>query len=357
MKKVLLTTTAVVFTAGFVSAGDMSMSGAIKLTYGSFGTGSVAGAAVDDFNSEADVDVAATSSGGNISMTGTLELDESGTAAGPVTVSSGGLVFTYDRNDLGALAVAPLAATAGISTGGDGESDNYGDYSVAFSAGGIGVSYTKDQETSDNAMSVTYAAGALTLSLATIDETNGPTSTYKAAVALNAAAAIPASAASGLGYKPAVGAAGDKKTTIGATYVTGPYTIALSGDDGDGAAQDWDASVAMANGDTTITVATDETSMVSVGIGYTNGAMSLSARQEFNNPTVAGVKVEDETEITLSYTEGALTFSAASDSGQSGHFGDEAEMLISAAYVDGDVTVAAKGTDQDEMEVSVTFAF
>jgi hypothetical protein len=35
MKKVLLTTTAVVFTAGFVSAGDYSMSGSIKLTYGS----------------------------------------------------------------------------------------------------------------------------------------------------------------------------------------------------------------------------------------------------------------------------------------------------------------------------------
>ena len=32
-------------------------------------------------------------------------------------------------------------------------------------------------------------------------------------------------------------------------------------------------------------------------------------------------------------------------------------MVVSAAYVDGDVTVAAKGTDQDEMEVSVTFAF
>jgi hypothetical protein len=85
--------------------------------------------------------------------------------------------------------------------------------------------------------------------------------------------------------------------------------------------------------------------------------MTLSARQEFNNPVVAGVQVEDETEITISYTDGALTFSAASDSGDTGKYGDEAEMLISAAYTDGDVTVAAKGTDRDEMEVSVTFAF
>ena len=328
MKKVLLTTTAVVFTAGFASAGDMSMSGAIKLTYGAFGTGDNAGAATDDFTSEADLDVAATSSGGNISMTGTLELDESGTAAGPVTISSGGLVFTYDNDDIGALAVAPTEAS-----GGDGESDNYGDYSIAFAAGGISVTYVKDQESSDNSMSVAYAAGALSLSLTSLDETNGPTDI-----------------ANGLQY-----GSGDNKTTIGATYVTGPYTIAISGDDQ--AVQNWDASVAMANGATTVTVATDETSMMSVGIGYTNGAMTLSARQEFNNPVVGGVQVEDETEISLSYTDGALTFSAASDSGQTGLNGDEAEMVISAAYVDGDVTVAAKGTDQDEMEVSVTFAF
>jgi hypothetical protein len=336
MKKVLLTTTAVVFTAGFASAGDMSMSGAIKLTYGSFGTGDQAGAAVDDFNSEADLDIAATSAGGNISMSGTLELDESGSAAGPVTISTGALTFTYDRNDMGALAVAPTAATNPNAAGNDGESDSYGDYSVAFSAGGVGVTYTRDQETSDNVMAVTYAAGALSLSLTSIDETNGPTDATAAAIA----------AGTGLAY-----GSGDVKTTIGATYVTGPYTIAISGDDQND--QDWDASVAMASGDTTITVAADETEMMSVGIAYTNGAMTLSARQEFNNPNSA----DDETEFGLSYTEGALTFGANYDSGQAGHFGDEAELLLSAGYTDGDVTIAAKGTDRDEMEVSVTFAF
>jgi hypothetical protein len=329
MKKVLLTTTAMAFAASMASAGDMAMSGAIKLTYGAFGTGDNPGAATDDFTSEADVDVAATSSGGNISMTGTLELDESGTAAGPVTISSGALTFTYDNDDIGALAVAPTEAS-----GGDGESDSYGDYSIAFAVGGISVNYVKDQESSDNSMGVSYAAGALTLSLTSLDETNGPTD--------------------GVGAGTLQYGSGDNKTTIGATYVMGAYTIAISGDDQDD--QDWDASVAMANGDTTVTVAADETNMMSVGIGYTNGAMTVAARQEFNNPT----GTEDETEISISYTDGALTFSAASDSGQGGattHYGDEAQMLISAAYTDGDVTVAAKGTDQDEMEVSVTFSF
>ena len=315
MKKVLLTTTAMAFAASMASAGDMSMSGAIKLTYGAFGTGTSAGAATDDFNSEADLDIAATSSGGGLTMTGTLELDESGADAGPVTISTGALTFTYDANDLGALALAPA--------GGDGEDDNYGDYSVAFAAGGIGVVYTKDQESSDNVMALTYSTGgALSLTLTARDETNG-----------------------------ANGTTGSKETVIGATYVTGPYTIALSGNDAD--AQAWDASVAMANGDTTVTVASDESEMLSVGIAYAAGNMSLSARQEFNNANSA----DDETEFGITYTEGALTFGAAYDSGQNGSFGDEAELVINAAYVDGDVTLAAKGTDRDEMEVSVTFAF
>jgi hypothetical protein len=323
MKKVLLTTTAMAFAASVASAGDMSMSGAIKLTYGAFGTGTAA-AGADDFTSEADLDIAATSAGGNISMTGTLEIDESATAAGPVTISTGALTFTYDNNELGALA---------LTGSGDGEDDSYGDYSVAFAAGGIGVTYTKDQDSSDNVMAVAYTAGALSLSLTAADESGG---------------------ANQAGNPATLTTAGSKKTTIGATYVTGPYTIALSGDDQDD--QDWDASVAMANGDTTITVAADETEMMSVGIAYSAGSMTLSARQEFNNAT----GTEDETEFTVSYTDGALTFGAAYDSGQdtgTTMYGDEAALVISAGYSDGDVSVAAKGTDQDEMEVSVTFAF
>ena len=332
MKKVLLTTTAIGFAASMASAGDMSMSGAIKLTYGAFGTGELA-AGADDFTSEADLDVAATSAGGNITMSGTLEIDESGTASGPVSIGMGALTFTYDKNDMGALAVTSAKATSSATVW-DGEADSYGDYSVAFAAGGIGVTYTKDQESSDNAMAVTYSAGALSLSLTSIDEGTGAADTTLA----------------GGGVAHDYGK-GDVKTTVGATYVTGPYTIAISGDDQ--TAQTWDASVAMTTGDTTVTVAADETNMMSVGIGYTNGALTLSARQEFNN----AANDDSETEVSLSYTEGALTFGAAMDSGQANHYGDEAELVLNASYVDGDVTVAAKGTDQDEMEVSVTFSF
>ena len=315
MKKVLLTTTAVVLTAGWASAGDMSMSGSVSLTYGAFGTGSTP-ASADDFSPEIDLNVAGSSSGGTIAMSGTLEIDETGDpSAGPITISSGAFSLTYDKNDVGGGLAQSNAA--------DGEDDNYGDYTIAYSAGGVGLTYTKDQESSDNVTAVTYSSGALSLSMTSSDESVG-------------------AAAAGL-------ANGVKKTVIGATYVTGPYTIALSGDDQ--ATQAWDASVAMVSGDTTVTVSADEAEVMKVAIAYSAGAMSVSASQEFNGA--------DDTTIGLSYTDGALTFGAAYDSGQgaTAHYGDEAQLVINAAYVDGDVTVAAKGNDQDEMEVSVSFAF
>lgn len=314
MKKVLLTTTAVVLTAGWASAGDMSMSGSVTLTYGGFGTGS-APSTGDDFTSEAALNVAASSSGGSIGMTGTLEVDTDAVSVGAVTISSGAFSLTYDKDDVGGGLAEGNAA--------DGEDDNYGDYTIAYSAGGIGLTYTKDQESSDNVTAVTYTSGALSLSMTAKDETVG-------------------SVAAGLD-------AGPKETIIGATYVTGPYTIALSGNDA--ATQAWDASVAMVSGDTTVTVSADEAEVMKVAIAYSAGAMTASASQEFNGA--------DDTTIGLSYTDGALTFGAAYDSGQgaTAHYGDEAQLVINASYVDGDVTVAAKGNDQDEMEVSVSFAF
>ena len=232
MKKVLLTTTAVVFTAGFASAGDMSMSGAIKLTYGGFGTGSIEGAD-NAFTSEADLDVAASSSSGSFSVSGTLEMDESGEDAAAVTISTGSFSFTYDENDIGALAVSADTGnntpadntTAYAAAAADGEDDNYGDYSISYTAGGLSVGYVGDDDSDDSVMTVGYATGALSLSMEIEDLTDTMTGTAS------------------------------NTTTTSATYVTGPYTIGLSADDADG----WDASVAMASGDTTVTVAADET--------------------------------------------------------------------------------------------------
>ena len=104
------------------------MSGSIKLTYGSFGTGTARCNYSMILTSEADLDIAASSSGGGITMSGTLELTKTWADAGPVTISSGALTFTYDKMTW----VRLLLLLVQVPTGGDGEDDSYGDYSIAF---------------------------------------------------------------------------------------------------------------------------------------------------------------------------------------------------------------------------------
>jgi outer membrane protein OmpU len=388
LKKVLLTSTALVMTAG-VAAAEMTMSASAKLTYGNFGTGNyrsgysapatgnftldaatgtisqtaaafdgsdatagasaaltgthltaartayaaaklVAGttetaadaaglaagllsharaAAAPDssWSSEADLDIAGSGGGGNVTYSATLELDESGEAAGAFTIASGGLTFVYDANDVGTL----------VTTGADGEDDSTGDYMVSYAAGGLSASYETDTTSEDTEIKVGYASGDLTVGL-TLDENNN-----------------------------AVG--GDAKTTTSVGYVMGSATIAISADDQD----DWDASVAYVSGSTTMTLAADEESIYSLKLAYASGDMTFTARQEFGG-TAAG---DSETEFGMTYAAGDLTFGAAYDSGQAGKFGDEAETVVNASYAIDGATLAAKATDQDEVEVSVSFAF
>ena len=229
MKKVLLTSTALVMTAG-IAAAEMSMSAGAKLTYGNFGTGDfrsngAAGATAPDatWSSEADLDIAGSGGGGTLSYSATLELDESGEAQGAFTVSSGGLTFVYDANDIGGLTVA----------GADGEDDNTGDYSVSYTAGGLSASYETDTTSEDTLINLGYAMGDLTIGLEMSENDN------------------------------AVGGATTATTSVG--YVMGAATLSLSADDAD----DWDASVAYTSGNTTMTLATDEESIYSAALSYT----------------------------------------------------------------------------------------
>ena len=337
MKKVLLTSTALVMTAG-VAAAEMSMSASAKLSYGNFGTGltasgsAVAGGTVPDaaWSSTADLTVSGSGGGGSLSYSASLEIDEGGDGldAGAFTLSTGGLTFVYDDNDVGGIATTATTADATSGAAGgtavgadvDGEDNTHGDYKISYAAGGLSGSYTVDNDTDDTEMTLGYASGALTVGLAMLDECDN-----------------------------LAGAAGCDKTTTSVGYVMGDATVKLSADDND----DWDASVAYVSGGTTMTVATDETNMYSAGLSYTSGDMTFSARQEFNNP--AGTV--DETEFGLSYKAGDMTFGATYDSGQENHFGDEAQTVINASYAMDGVTFAGKATDQDEVEISMSFAF
>ena len=142
---------------------------------------------------------------------------------------------------------------------------------------------------------------------------------------------------------------GDAVTTTSVGYVMGAATISMEADDAD----DWDASVAYVSGNTTMTLAADEESIYSVALAYAAGDMTFSARQEFGGTADA----DSETEFGVTYAAGDLSFGLKYDSGDEGDFGDEAETVVNMSYAVDGATIAAKGNDQDEVEVSVAFSF
>ena len=82
----------------------------------------------------------------------------------------------------------------------------------------------------------------------------------------------------------------------------------------------------------------------------------MTARNEVEGNTDADTA---ESEMSLSYTMGALTVAYATDTGNSATtaYGDEARTVTTVTYDLGGITLLAKGNNQDQTEVSAAFSF
>ena len=300
MKKVLLSSTALVFAAGVASA-EMSMSGSAEIVYGNFGTGTAAGAANATYSAGTDVDITMSGGNGDISYSATLELDESGAAQGPVSVSMGGLTVVYDKDGLSDLTVA----------GADGEDDNVADLKISYAMGAMSASVATNEDNDDSVTTLSYTADGATASVTMTDE------------------------------------AGAQTTEFAVSYASGAMTLGANADDAD----DWDVSLGYdLGGGTTVTLASGADEVSKITVGATVGAIALSIGQEFGE--------DDETELSASYSQGGISFGISSDSGQADKYGDEAENVISLGYdLGGGAALAAKANDQDEVEVKLSFSF
>lgn len=300
MKKVLLSSTALVFAAGVASA-EMSMSGSAEIVYGNFGTGDAAGAANATYSAGTDVDITMSGGNGDISYSATLELDEAGTAMGPVTVSMGGLTVVYDKDGLSDLTVA----------GSDGEDDNVADLKISYAMGAMSASVATNEDNDDSVTTLSYSADGATASVTMTDE------------------------------------GGVQTTEFAVSYASGAMTLGANADDAD----DWDVSLGYdLGGGTTVTLASGADEVSKITVGATVGAIALSIGQEFGE--------DDETELSATYSQGGISFGISSDSGQAGKYGDEAENVISLGYdLGGGAALAAKANDQDEVEVKLSFSF
>ena len=312
MKNVLLATTAIALTAGYAAA-DVSYSASAKLSYGNFGEQNTAGTTYG-YSDTFDFGVSGSGEAGGVAYSASMTIDEDAgsNALGAFSMSSNGLSYTYDANDIGGLETA----------NGNGLDEAAGDWKIAYAANGFSAGYEVDEDVEGRSLTTLgYAANGLSIGLEVKDDDGN-------------------------------GATSETINTVAVGYTMGAMSVSYDADDQ--ATQNYDAKVTYTMGGTVLSAGTDEIESHYVGITTTVGGMALTARSETDGNTAADTA---ENELSISYTMGALTIAYAKDTGDVGLFGGEAETLTTLTYDLGGVTLVAKGNDQDETEVSAAFSF
>lgn len=293
MKKVLLTTTALVMTAG-VAAADVSFSGSAKLTYGNWD-----GAAAESWGSTTDLGVSMSGEASGISYTASISIDETDAndgagnsdIGGAVTMSGSGLTLTYD-------------ADGEMDAGG--ASDELGDLQIAYAGGGISASYTEDTSAGLSEIAVGYTAGDLTVGYATNNSSSA--------------------------------------SALSASFTAGDLAITVEGAD-TGAA--WDASAAYTMGASTVTVGTDESSNTYVKVATSLNDITLTAKAlDTDNELSVGYTMGDIS-LSYAYDEGAGNTAD----------GDDAQTIFSVSYDLGGIVLKGQTNNVNEVEVSAAFTF
>jgi outer membrane protein OmpU len=315
MKKILLTTTALVMTAG-VAAANVTFSGSVELTYGNWNS---YGAGAEGWGATTDLGMSMSGEASGVAYTAGLTIDESdaGAAAniaGATTLSASGLSLSYeDDGDMDA---------GDVNTAGDAET---GDLKIAYAGSGVSVSYVENtggvqgtKGASKTDLGYTMGDFTVTYSRNSTDKTSS----------------------------------GSSVNTIGATFAAGDLTVKVSGNDGKLAGKtqaEWDASVGYVIGASTVTLATDETSTTAISVATSLNDVTLSAKAK-----------EGDNELSVGYTMGDITMSYAYDEGAgvaATDDGGDAQTIISISYDLGGIKITGQSNNKDEIEVAAAFTF
>ena len=148
-------------TAGYAAA-DVSYSASAKVSYGNFGEQNTAGTTYG-YSDTFDFGVSGSGEAGGVAYSASMTIDEdaASNALGAFSMSSNGLSYTYDANDIGGLETA----------NGNGLDEAAGDWKIAYAANGFSAGYEVDEDVEGRSLTTLgYSANALTLGLEVKDD-------------------------------------------------------------------------------------------------------------------------------------------------------------------------------------------
>ena len=313
MKKVLLTTTALVMTAG-VAAAEVSFSGKGQISYGATGANDMAlnthldvnvavSAATDngvtfsssfgyDAGSEADYNDDFTIDGAEGAITGAAATAADITAGTNNNNWSGGA----PEIKVGVNGWTISGQNGGIADRYDGDVDS-GDIGIDGTVGGITLGFTTGSTAGRSSFSVGYSAGDMSISMASTTDDDG------------------------------AGANSDAAMKFSLSYKVGDATITAASDN-EGAAETTN----------------------SIGVSYAMGAITVGYTMAGDN----GANMGDDYDLSLGYTAGALSASFASNEANRTRLVAEYDLGGATAFFSSQQGGAA-GTDLQVMGVNFAF--
>jgi len=298
MKKVLLTTTALVMTAG-VAAAEVSMSGKAQVSIGSAGTGDT------ELNTHLDLNLSISGASDNgITMSTSLGYDSGIMVDGD----------HYDDEEDGTFGTAAPELSIG-----------YNGYTITAQKAGVADLYNGDKTSGD--LGISGSLGGISFAATANVGGGADESSYKASYAMGDLTATL------VGTNHADGDAVDA-TKVTLSYVMGDTTFTASSDDAD-------------DNDEAITSLGFSTKMDAITFAYT--AKSSGA---------AGSSVGDQWDASITYAAGALTASYALDEDDISELKASYDLgggtSLFAVMQNGET---ADGDDKDFQAIGLNFAF
>ena len=287
MKKVLLTTTALVMTAG-VAAAEISFSGKAQVAMGATGGGNMA------LSTHLDVNASVSGSTDNgITMSTSFGYD-AGTEVDynddfaidcpeNVAVATASCAVDNDNWSTGAPELTIgyggwtiAAQNAGVANKYDGDVENH-DLSIDGTIGGVSVGFgTTTGAGGASSFSVGYTSGDMTASMASTSDDGAGAQAMKLSVSYKLGDATVTASTDNEG-------AANTTNSVGVSYAMGDLTIGytMAGDNGANMGDDYDLSVAYSAGPLSASFATNETSRTRVVAEYDlGGATAFFSSQQ-----------------------------------------------------------------------------
>ena len=336
MKKLILTTSALVLVGGAAVAQDISVKAEATVSYGNWETGADASAS---FSTATEVTLGLEASAGDLTYGGEFTLEADGNSGGVIWVSGGFGTFSFGEDEFDELNADNIETVDADVNGVITEDSDYGDVKYEGEFAGVGVTFVADVEAGTTPGDDSIDAG---------EAIWWAELTYSAD-----------------GFSVGLETDSNNSAEVSASFDAGNFTVGGSADNG--SPTGWDVYVKTSMADVNIKATADSGDVVGIELDGSAGDVSWAVAANTDEETSASLKYSmGDWSIGVAYDNDDAgdaagcaenTCNATFDGADGKDYGDEADIIVTIGYGMDNLGFEVLLSDQREWEVSMTGGF